>query len=71
MWYILFLLVLFFCRCRPLRFLSHEFFSSVAFPLDKEGVAVVQDPVEDGRGDHVVVEDFSPLFKGLVRSYDC
>ena len=40
---------------------------AVAFPLDDHGFSVVQEPVQHGAGEGaVVVEDFGPVFIGLV-----
>ena len=36
--------------------------------IDKERVRMMQQTVEDGGGDDLVVEDFSPLFERLVGS---
>jgi Transposase domain (DUF772) len=38
----------------------------VAGPVDGDDVAVVQQPVQDGRGQHVVAEHAAPLAEGLV-----
>ena len=31
---------------------------------------MVQDPVYNGRGNHIIIEDLSPLFEGLVGGND-
>ena len=47
------------------------FFHAVAFPLDDDDFGVVQQPVEDGRGEcAVVVEDAGPVLEGPVRRED-
>ena len=38
--------------------------------LDVDHPAVVQEPVEDGRGDHRVSEELLPVTKALVRGDD-
>ena len=42
------------------------FFESVAFSLDVERGAVVKQPVQDGRGEHLVIKDLPPVYKALV-----
>ena len=38
----------------------------VALATDVQHVAVVQEPVQDGRGDHGVAQQFAPLGEALV-----
>ena len=42
----------------------------IALAPDVDHVAVMQQPVEDGRGDDGVPEQFAPLAEALVRSED-
>jgi hypothetical protein len=37
----------------------------VAGPVDRDDVAVVQQPVQDGRGQHVVAEHLAPFAEGV------
>jgi hypothetical protein len=46
------------------------FSESVAVALDREHVAVVQEPIEDGGDDGVVAEEFGPLTDGFVGGAD-
>src|SRR5918995_2902214 len=39
---------------------------SIAGPVDRDDVAVVQQPVQDGRGQHVVAEHAAPFAERLV-----
>src|SRR5438034_3192415 len=39
----------------------------IALALDHEGVAVMQESIEDGGGDDVVAEDLTPLRHALIR----
>src|SRR2546422_8401904 len=39
----------------------------IALGLDHEGVAVMQESIEDGGGDDVVAEDLTPLRHALIR----
>jgi len=44
-------------------------FHSVAFTLDHNGIGMMEDTVKHGRSQHAVgVENFSPVFVGLVGS---
>lgn len=47
------------------------FFQPVAFALDIDDGAVVQNMVEDRRGDGDIGKDLIPLGKGLVGGKDC
>lgn len=49
-----------------LLFDSLVFLESVAVSLDVDHLAVVQETVEDGGGDHRVTEQFLPVGKALV-----
>ena len=42
----------------------------VALPSDVEDVAVVEQPVQDGRGDDGVAQQLTPLAEALVRGQD-
>ena len=42
----------------------------VAFAADGQDIAVVQQPVQDGRGDDFISQELSSLAKALVRSQD-
>jgi len=39
---------------------------AVAVPLDVDDPAMMQQPVEDGRGDHRVTEEFLPIREAFV-----
>ncbi len=43
---------------------------AVGRPVDRDDLAVVQQPVQDGGGEHVVAEHRTPLAEGLVRGAD-
>ena len=45
-------------------------FEAPAGAVDGEHVAVVQEPVEDGGGQHVVTEEPTPFVQGFVRGQD-
>jgi hypothetical protein len=46
-------------------------FHSIAFPLDENGLGMVEEPVEDcGSEDAVVVEDLRPVFERAVGGDD-
>jgi hypothetical protein len=44
--------------------------SAGSFPLDVDRGRVVQQPVQDGAGSHVVLEDGFPIAVALVRGED-
>ena len=46
------------------------FFQAVAVAFDVNRGAVVENPIQHRRSDHMVAEDLSPLPVGLVRGED-
>ena len=43
---------------------------SLRLALDVDRGRVMEDPVEDGRDDHVIAEKFAPLDEAEIRSQD-
>ena len=43
---------------------------AVAVAADRHDVAVVDEPIDEGRGHHVIAKDLAPLFKALVGRQD-
>jgi len=57
---------LFLCRLPGQQAGLEFFFEAIAFALDADRDGVVQHPVEDGAGDDLVAEGFSPVRIGLI-----
>src|SRR5215472_12565260 len=56
-------------RLRPHSGLAFVF-QPIALALDVDGMGVMQQAVEDGAGDHVVLENGAPFAVALVRRQD-
>ena len=46
------------------------FFETITVPLDVDHPAVVEEPIEDGRGDHGVAKELLPVGEALVGGDD-